>query len=134
MLARTKAETASIDIEFHLPGGSQCLRVEADTARLLFAVIEKIRLNGEKAQDQPVDAMPFAQAVEKRVGGTAALALRAYRNRLGMSQAEVASLSGLHASHLSAMESGKRKVTAKTAKRLAVVLKCDWRKIFIESE
>lgn len=129
MLVRTKGRIANISIEFHLPGGSRSLQIEEDTARLLFAVIAKMRSSSASEKSDPVDAMHFAKVVEKRAGGSMALVLRSYRNRLGLSQSEVAKATGIQASHLSSMERGKRKVTAKMAKRLAEVLKCDWRKL-----
>ncbi len=133
MLARTKARTANIEVEFHLPDGSQRLQIQEDTARLLLAVMAKMLPGAAQGaaedEDGPVDAMAFVKGVEKRAGGPVALAMRAYRNRLGLSQAEVAKAAGMQASHISAMESGTRKVTPKMAKRLAEVLECDWRKL-----
>ena len=61
--------------------------------------------------------------------GTPAGALKAYRLREGLSQAELAKKAGLKQHHISEMEKGKRGIGAKSAKALAKVLNCKLEKL-----
>jgi len=54
--------------------------------------------------------------------------LRGIRLREGMTQDELANLTGISRSNISAMEHGKRPIGKETAKKLAAVLRCDYRR------
>lgn len=58
----------------------------------------------------------------------AGLYLRGVRVREDMTQEKLANLTGITRSNISAMEHGKRPIGKETAKKLASVLKCDYRR------
>ena len=51
-----------------------------------------------------------------------------------MTQREVAEAVGMRQAHLSEMETGKRSVSAKMAKRLAEVLGCSWKRLVTKAD
>ena len=55
------------------------------------------------------------------------VALRGARKREGLTQKELAALLGVSQTHISEMEHGKRPIGKEMAKRLAKVLKADYR-------
>ncbi len=55
------------------------------------------------------------------------------RKRANFTQREVGRLSSISESYYSMIESGERKPTVKTAKKIAAVLGCDWT-LFFEDE
>ncbi len=55
------------------------------------------------------------------------VALRGARRKEGLTQKELATLSGIPQSHISAMENGKMAIGKERAKRLAKALKVEWR-------
>lgn len=66
---------------------------------------------------------------ENSLTGTPAGNLKAYRDREGLTQAELAQNANIPQGHISAMERGKRVVGIKIAKKLAKVLNCRWEKL-----
>lgn len=58
--------------------------------------------------------------------GTPGGAIRAYRLREELTQAELAKKSGVKQGHLSEMEQNRRSIGVKVAKKLAEVLICDY--------
>ncbi|MBI2346768.1 MAG: helix-turn-helix transcriptional regulator [Deltaproteobacteria bacterium] len=60
--------------------------------------------------------------------GTPGGAIRAYRLREDILQTELAKKSRIRQGHLSEMEQNRRPVGVKVAKRLAKVLRCDYRR------
>ncbi len=54
--------------------------------------------------------------------------LRVYRDNARMTQARLSELTGIPAAHLSGMEHDKRPIGKATAKKLAAVLHCDYRR------
>lgn len=77
----------------------------------------------------PDDALvPAAAAVSHLLGPPqAGQALVGARGKEGLSQRQLAALTGLHQRHISEMEHGKRPIGKAHAKRLAKVLKVDYR-------
>jgi DNA-binding XRE family transcriptional regulator len=71
------------------------------------------------------------QVFKKRVpdSGNPFAALRAYRNRLDLTQRDLAKKSGIPQPHIAAMESGKRPIGLLAAKKLALALGVDYRKL-----
>lgn len=61
--------------------------------------------------------------------GTPAAALRGYRGREELTQRELARKCGIPQSHIAAMESGKRPIGLISAKKLALVLNIDYRRL-----
>jgi DNA-binding XRE family transcriptional regulator len=112
MSARTRTAT---NVIFKHSSGTCSMLVDPDAAKAAMALLERFIV--PQGQDEaPVDAKP-------------ALALKVSRRNKGMTQREVADAAGMRQAHLSAMETGKRSVSAKTAKRLAGVLGCGWRRL-----
>jgi len=54
--------------------------------------------------------------------------LRAYRLRADLTQSELAQKAGIPQANISAMESGKRPIGIHSAKKLAHILKCDYKR------
>ena len=78
-----------------------------------------------------LSAEETAREFQRRVPDTGqpSAALRAYRKRLGLTQRELAKKSGIPQPHIAAMESGKRPIGLIAAKKLALALGVDYRKI-----
>lgn len=57
------------------------------------------------------------------------MALRAYRNREGLTQIQLTELTGIPQHHISEMENGKRSIGKERARRLADALHCDYRQL-----
>ncbi len=55
--------------------------------------------------------------------------LRLYRLRAGFTQTELAGRTGMHQRHLSEMENNKRPLGKTTARKLARILGCDYRRL-----
>lgn len=72
-----------------------------------------------------IPVIEISPEIEANPGG---VYLRGIRLREELSQEELAKLTGIPRSNISAMEHGKRPVGKETAKRLAAVLKCDYRR------
>lgn len=56
-------------------------------------------------------------------------ALRAYRTREGLTQKQLAAMTGIPQHHISEMETGKRGIGKERAKKLAEALHCDYRQL-----
>lgn len=69
--------------------------------------------------------------LRKRVSdsGEPSAALRAYRSRQDLTQRELSEKSGIPQPHIAAMESGKRSIGMIAAKKLALALGVDYRKL-----
>jgi DNA-binding XRE family transcriptional regulator len=61
--------------------------------------------------------------------GKPSAALRAYRDRLELTQIELAKRCGIPQPHISAMEAGRRTIGLSVAKKLALALGVDYRKL-----
>jgi len=61
--------------------------------------------------------------------GTPGGTLKAYRTRAELTQLMLSKKSAIKQSHLSEMECNKRPIGVKVAKKLAQVLKCDYRRL-----
>jgi len=59
----------------------------------------------------------------------ASVALKGYRYRENLTQQQVSDTTGIPQRHLSEMENGKRGIGPANAKKLAVVLNCDYRSL-----
>ena len=71
------------------------------------------------------------QAFKKRVpdSGHPSAALRAYRNRSDFTQAQLSKMTEIPQPHIAAMESGKRPIGLAIAKKLALALGIDYKKL-----
>jgi DNA-binding XRE family transcriptional regulator len=61
--------------------------------------------------------------------GKPSAALRAYRNRSDLTQTELSKKTGIPQPHLAAMETGKRPIGLAVAKKLALALGVDYKKL-----
>lgn len=93
--------------------------------KMLFSTIDQIEsiltVPASKVHEQIKKEIPLA--------GTPAGALRAYRYREDLTQAQLAKKTGIAQGHISAMERGKRAIGIKSAKTLAKALNCRWEKL-----
>ena len=60
--------------------------------------------------------------------------VRKYRKNLGISQEELADLSGLHRTYISALERGLRSISLANIQKIASALKIETYKLFIFNE
>lgn len=74
------------------------------------------------------DTIPATEISPELDSNPAGVYLRGIRLREELSQEELAKLTGISRSNISAMEHGKRPIGKETAKRLADILKCDYRR------
>lgn len=95
---------------------------EKNVRRIFFTTLEQL----EKIIAVPAARVRAKIKKEIPLAGTPAGALKAYRLRVGITQARLAELSGLKQSHISEMEKGKRAIGLKSAKALAKALHCRW--------
>ncbi|MFA7061588.1 MAG: helix-turn-helix transcriptional regulator [Pedobacter sp.] len=75
------------------------------------------------------DSIPWREAFPEFQGNEAGTTLSGYRHREGMTQMQLAEATGIPQRHISEMESGKRIIGVVNAKRLAVALHCDHRRM-----
>jgi DNA-binding XRE family transcriptional regulator len=73
-------------------------------------------------------SIPAADISPELDTNPAGVYLRGIRLREGLTQEALASSTGISRANISAMEHGKRPIGKETAKRLAAVLKCDYRR------
>ncbi len=70
-----------------------------------------------------------AEVFPEYIGKEVQVALRAYRTREGLTQKQLAEISGISQHHISEMENGKRSIGKERAKKLAEALHCDYRQL-----
>ena len=70
-----------------------------------------------------------AEVFPEYVGREKQAALRAYRHREGLTQKQLAEVSGIPQHHISEMENCKRAIDQECAKILAQALNCDYRQL-----
>ena len=72
-------------------------------------------------------SLPWRDAFPEFKGNEVGTLLSGYRHREGLTQMQLAVLTGIPQRHLSEMECGKRIIGKERAKKLAEVLHCDYR-------
>ncbi len=72
---------------------------------------------------------PWRDAFPEFKDNDAGTTLSGFRHREGLTQVQLAEKTGIPQRHLSEMENGKRVIGVVTAKKLAVVLHCDHRRL-----
>jgi DNA-binding XRE family transcriptional regulator len=82
---------------------------------------------GASIVDEPatIDALELTPELETNAAG---IYLRGIRIREDLTQEDLAKRTGITRSNISAMEHGKRPIGKETAKKLAGVLNCDYRR------
>lgn len=121
-----KEPTYKVVVE--MPGKKKVLSfVPAEHLGKLEAFLEKY--------GQPEDSIEWEELAASRIKKhrKAGLALRGARFREGLSQKELSKRSGVSQENISRMENGQRPIGEKVAKKLAKVLKIDFR-LLLETE
>jgi len=98
------------------------LRVHRRNAPLVRKYVESI----EAEEDRNYTV---AEVFPEYLGKERQTALRAYRTREGLTQKQLAALTGIPQHHISEMENGKRGIGRERAKKLAKSLHCDYRQL-----
>jgi len=101
-----------------------------DIARFVGPVkkLQELRAYAAKLGIQESDdSIPWREAFPEFQGNEIGTRLSGYRHREGMSQMQLAEVTGIPQRHISEMENGKRIIGVVSAKRLAAALHCDHR-------
>jgi len=92
--------------------------------------IEKINKYAEELGLKNIeDTVSFHEAFPEYKGNEARMALNGYRSREGLTQEQLADLTGIPRRHISEMENGKRPIGKESSKKLAAALHCDYRRL-----
>jgi DNA-binding XRE family transcriptional regulator len=75
------------------------------------------------------DSIPWREAFPEFQDNEAGTVLSGYRHREGMTQMQLAEVTGIPQRHISEMENGKRIIGVVNAKRLATALQSDHRRM-----
>lgn len=73
------------------------------------------------------DTIDYRDAFPEFVGKEQQTAIRGYRYREGLTQMQLAEMTGIPRRHISDMESGRRPIGKENAKKLAQALNADYR-------
>jgi predicted transcriptional regulator len=118
-----RIETTTITLE--RPGAKpQVFNVSSATAKHVEMLV-KVSRNGRKSVPAEVALPELADDVLRP-----ACVLRGFRYREQLTQIQLAKRLGIRQSHLSEMENAKRPIGKEMARRLAEVLKCNY-KVFL---
>jgi len=98
------------------------LRVRRSNVPLLQKYADALEASDERSYS-------IAEVFPEYIGKEQQVALRAYRNREGLTQKQLSELTGIPQHHISEMENGKRTIGKERAKKLAEQLKCDYRQL-----
>lgn len=77
---------------------------------------------------EPADSIPVSEVSPELDTNPSGIYLRGIRLREDLTQEALAKLTGISRSNISAMEHGNRPIGKEIAKKLAAVLKCDYRR------
>ncbi len=125
MLVLTKKPTTDGCADIHIRG------VPLDKADAVSEAIEKVLALAELAiRDGAEDESRTYSIEEVFPDFGPGDALKGARSMAGLTQARLAEMAGIRASHISGMETGKRPIGKEMAKRLARVLKTSY-KVFL---
>ena len=78
---------------------------------------------------EAVDSIPWREAFPEFKDNEAGTTLSGFRHREGLTQMQLAEVTGIPQRHISEMENGKRIIGVVTAKKLAAALHCDHRRL-----
>lgn len=98
------------------------LRVRPAHAKLL-------RRYAESLEADDASSYSVAEVFPEYIGKEHELALRAYRLREGLTQKQLADLTGIPQHHISELENGKRTIGKERARKFAEALHCDYRQL-----
>ncbi len=121
---------------------SHTLKIQHDLRGVLVKPTEKVeraRLKNMSSpsvdqylNDELVPAQTLHDEIRQRYGDayrTPAYYLRSYRQRAGLTQAQLADQAGIRQHHISEMENNKRAMGKTMARKLAQILDCDYRRL-----
>lgn len=97
--------------------------------RVSPANVQLVKRYAESLEHDEARSYSVAEVFPEYIGKEHELALRAYRHREGLTQKQLASLTGIPQHHISEMENGKRSIGKERAKKLAAALHCDYRQL-----
>lgn len=98
-------------------------RFSGDSAKMM-----ELRLYAKKLGIQETTGtVPLEQVLPEMLTNAGGICLRGGRTKENLTQATLSRLTGISQRHLSEMENGKRPIGKETAKKLAQVLKVDYR-------
>ena len=99
------------------------------TLRVRRSKIPLLQKYAESLETVEAQSWTIAEVFPEYTGKEQEVALRAYRNREGLTQKQLSELTGIPQHHISEMENGKRCIGKERAKKLAVALHCDYRRM-----
>lgn len=99
------------------------------TLRIRQSKVSQLQRYAESLETEEERSYSIAEVFPEYIGKEQEVALRAYRNREGLTQKQLAELTGIPQHHISEMENGKRSIGKDRARRLAEALHCDYRQL-----
>ena len=99
------------------------------TLRVRRSKVPQLRQYAESLETEVERSYSVTEVFPEYVGREHEVALRAYRNREGLTQKRLAEFTGIPQHHISEMENGKRSIGKERARKLAEVLHCDYRQL-----
>lgn len=99
------------------------------TLRVRRTNVPLLRRYAETLENDEQHSYTVAEVFPEYIGKEQEVALRAYRHREGLTQKQLAELTGIPQNHLSDMENGKRTIGKERARKLAQALHCDYRRL-----
>ncbi len=99
------------------------------TLRVRRSKVSQLQSYAESLETGEERSYSIAEVFPEYVGKEQEVALRAYRNREGLTQKRLAELTGIPQHHISEMENGKRSIGKERARKLAEALHCDYRQL-----
>lgn len=99
------------------------------TLRVRRTNVPLLRRYAETLENDEQRSYTVAEVFPEYVGKEQEVALRAYRHREGLTQKQLAELTGIPQHHISDMENGKRTIGKERARKLAQALHCDYRRL-----
>lgn len=100
------------------------------TVRVRRSKLAQLRHYAEELEGEEYpQSYSIAEVFPEYTGRENEIALRAYRNREGLTQKLLAEMTGIPQHHISEMENGKRSIGKDRARKLAEALHCDYRRL-----
>ncbi len=97
--------------------------------RVRPANVTLLKRYAESLESEDTRSYNVAEVFPEYIGKEHELALRAYRIREGLTQKQLAELTGISQHHISELETGKRTIGKERAKKLAEALHCNYRQL-----
>lgn len=115
------------DIKKRFPGLKELPKQELRLVEKALVYATGLDTHGELVSEEENEAL--LKKLGLKGGITPANSLKAYRLRENLTQEELARQSRIPQSNISAMEKGTRPIGLKSAKKLATILRCDYKKL-----